>query len=270
VRETPDDAKALLAHARTRATLHPFGEALADLDAAERHGADRAVLDAERAANFQALGCYDDALRLRRNAAESRRDFAALGALAGLQAERGEIAEAELLFAVGRRRYQGVAPFPLAMLDFQRGLMWLEQGDLATARAWFDAARRRVPAYAPALGHLAVVVIALGERESAIARLRPLADSSDDPEYAALLAGLLGDAGQAQEAHAWRARAAARYDELTAHHPAAFADHAAEFWLTTGADAQKASRLARQNLAIRRTPRAQTLFHRTVSASASN
>lgn len=41
-----------------------------------------------------------------------------------------------------------------------------------------------VPAYAPAQGHLAEVDAALGAAGAAIDRLRPLAVSSDDPEYA--------------------------------------------------------------------------------------
>jgi tetratricopeptide (TPR) repeat protein len=185
-----------------------------------------------------------------------------------LQAERGEVAEAERLFGEGRRRYQSASPFPVALLDFQRGLMWLEQGDLQAARTWFAAAQGRLPAYAPALGHLAEVEAAQGEREAAISRLRPLTASSDDPEYAAQLAGLLSEAGQAQEARQWRTRAAARYDELMARHPAAFADHAAEFWLTSGADTKRALQLARQNLAVRQTPRAYALVHRAALASA--
>jgi thioredoxin-like negative regulator of GroEL len=153
------------------------------------------------------------------------------------------------------------------MLDFQHGLMWLEQGDLHTARAWFDAAVRRVPSYAPALGHLAEASAALGQRDAALDRLRRLAVSSDDPQYAAQLAGVLSEAGQAQEAHQWRARAAARYDELIARHPAAFADHAAEFWLSAGADAHRAQQLAWQNLELRQTPRARTLLRRAILAS---
>jgi tetratricopeptide (TPR) repeat protein len=270
VHDTPADGHAFLARARTRATFHRFAEALADLDMAERLGSDRASLDAERAAIFQALGRYDEALTLRQNAAERRSDFTALGALAGLQAERGQVAEAERLFSEGRRRYRGVSPFPVVQLDFQRGLMWLGQGDLHAARAWFDAAQGRLPAYAPALGHLAEVEAALGEREAAITRLRLLAASSDDPEYAAQLASLLSKAGQAQEARWWHARAATRYDELMVRHPGAFADHAAEFWLTSGVDAQKALQLARQNLAIRQTPRAYALFHRAAQASANH
>jgi tetratricopeptide (TPR) repeat protein len=270
VRQEPREAISWLMRARARATLHYFEDALSDLDAAKRLGADRDTLDAERAAIVQALGRSDEALVLRRKAVDERADFAALGALAVLQAERREFAEADLLFALGRQLYQGVAPFPIAMLDFQRGLMWLEWGDLEAARAWFQAACCRVPAYAAALGHLAEVDIAEGQRAAAIERLRPLAACADDPEYAALLAGVLSEAGQAEEARTWRTRAAARYDELVAAHPAAFADHAAEFWLTVGADADKALELARQNLELRRTPRARALFQRATEANAGN
>ena len=235
----PDDGAAWLARARTRATFHRFAKALADLDAAGRCGADQATLDAERAAILQAVGCYAEALVLRRTAAERRPDFTTLGALAVLEAEGGEVAQAERLFTEARRRYRGVSPFPVASLDFRRGLMWLGQRDLHTARALFDVAVQRVPAYAPALGQLAGVDAALGASDAAINRLRPLAASSDDPEYAASLASVLSDAGQPVEAEQWRMSAAARYDELVVRHPEAFVDHAAEFWLTVGGDSAK-------------------------------
>ena len=266
----PTDATAFLLRARTQATFHRFEEALADLATAEQLDATLDGVDAERAAIFQALGRYDDALVLRRYAVERRPAFATLGALAGLLAEYKEIAEAERLFSEARRRYQGVSPFPVALLDFQRGVMWLEHRALNTARIWFAAAQRRVPAYAPALGHLAEVDAAQGERATAIKGLRPLVACSDDPEYAALLANLLHEDGQIQEAHWWRTKAANRYDELTLRHPAAFADHAAEFWLTAGANVKKAVQLARQNLAIRQTPRAYALLRRAALAGASH
>jgi tetratricopeptide (TPR) repeat protein len=267
VRDAPGEGIAFLARARAHATLHRFAEALADLDAAERLGADRVVLDADRSAMLQALGRYGEALVFCCAAVERRPDFATLGALAGLQAERGLLAEAEDMFAKARRRYQDVSPFPVAMLDFQRGLMWFDHGGLAAARTWFEAARARLPAYAPALGHLAEVDAAVGEREAAITRLRTLAASSDDPEYAGLLAGVLSEAGRAEEARAWSARAAARYEELIARHPAAFVDHAAEFWLSAGADAGRAQQLARQNLELRQTPRARALLRRAALAT---
>jgi tetratricopeptide (TPR) repeat protein len=270
LRQEPHEVISWLMRARARATLHYFEDALSDLDLAKRLGADRDTVDAERAAIVQALGRSDEALVLRRRAVDERADFAALGALAVLQAERGEFAEADLLFALACWRYQGVAPFPIAMLDFQRGLMWLERGDLEADRAWFQAACCRVPAYAAALGHLAEVDIAEGQRAAAIERLRPLAARADDPEYAALLAGVLGEAGQVEEACVWRTRAAARYEELAAAHPAAFADHAAEFWLTIGADTDEALELARQNLEFRQTSRARALFQRAAEVNAGN
>ena len=193
-RDAPDDGATRLARARTRATFHRFREALADLDAAGRHGVDRAALEAQRAAILQAVGCYNEALVLRRNAEQRWPDFTALGALAVLQAGSGEVREAERLFTEARRRYRGVSPFPVAELDFRRGLMWLGERDLPAARTRFAAAVHRVPAYAPALGHLAEVDAASGAQHAAINRLRPLAVSSDDPVYAATLARVLGDA----------------------------------------------------------------------------
>jgi tetratricopeptide (TPR) repeat protein len=234
VRDAPEDGAALLARARARATFHRFAEALADLGAARRCGADRAALDVERAVILQAVGCHTDALVLCRNAEERRPTFTTLGALAVLQAERGNVAQAERLFARARRRHRGVSPFPVASLDLRQGLMWLDRGHLAAAGAWFDAALRRVPSYAPALLHRARVDAALGARDAAIDRLRPLALSSDDPAHASTLAGLLADAGHPQQARQWRISAATRYRELALRHPEAFADHAADFWLAAG------------------------------------
>jgi len=108
----------------------------------------------------------------------------------------------------------------------------------------------------------------LGKPDLAIALLYPLANTSDDPDYAAQLARIYADAGYTDDCRHWRARAAARYDELIAVHPEAFADHAAEFWLAAGGDPRKALALARKNLAIRNTPRAGSLLSRAVAADA--
>jgi hypothetical protein len=50
------------------------------------------------------------------------------------------------------------------------------------------------------------------------------------------------------------------FDALVERHPAAFADHAARFWLDAGADPQRAFELAGANLALRRTPEAHALM----------
>ena len=170
-RDAPADGMAVVARARARGRFHRFADALADLDAAQRLGAEPALVDAERAGVFQAIGRYEAALTIYNQAAKGRADVTVLGALATLHAERGETVAAEQLFDESRSCYRGVSPFPLALLNFQRGLMWLAQGDLHRALTWFEAAVRRVPAYAPAQGHLAEVEAALGEPEAAMARL---------------------------------------------------------------------------------------------------
>ena len=266
VRDAPTDGAAFITRAQTHAVFHRFTDALDDVDRAERLSIDAETTNRERAAIFQALGRYDEALAIREEAAQRRANFENLAALVGLHADRGQIDAAERVYAESRRRYRGVSPFPLALLDFQLGLAWMTEGRLDDARASFDAARRGVPAYAPAQGHLAEVEAELGEIESALARLYSLAVFSDDPDYAAQLARILGSASRARESRYWRRLAAARYDELIASHPNAFADHAAEFWLAAGADPDKALRLARMNVEVRKTSRAYGLLAQAVAA----
>src|SRR5882724_9800660 len=267
VRDAATDGTAFVARARTRAVFHRFTDALDDIDRAERLGLNSETTNSDRAAIFQALGRYDEALAIRKEAEDRRGSFENVAALVGLYAERGDSDAAERLYAESRRRYRGVSPFPLALLDFQLGLMWMNNGRLDDARTSFDAARRRVPAYAPAQGHLAEVEAELGEIESSVARLSSLAISSDDPDYAAQLARILGETGRAHESRHWCQFAAARYDELVASHPEAFADHAAEFWLAAGANPSKALRLARMNVEVRKTPRAFGLLAHAVAAN---
>jgi hypothetical protein len=110
----------------------------------------------------------------------------------------------------------------------------------------------------------------LGEVESAVARLYSLAVTSDDPDYDAQLARILEDAGRADESRHRCRLAAARYDELVATHPEAFADHAAEFWLAAGANPGKALQLARMNVEVRKTPRAYGLLAQAAAANEVN
>jgi len=130
---------------------------------------------------------------------------------------------------------------------------------------WFEESIRRLPGYAQAQGHLAEAEAEFGEFETAIRRLRPLTVSSDDPDYCSALDRVLRLAGRDEEAERWRARAAARYDELLRQHPAAFADHAAFFWLEAG-DPCRAHELALHNYSLRQTPRAAALATRAAKA----
>ena len=115
--------------------------------------------------------------------------------------------------------------------------MWLAQGDLPRARTVGSSLRIAVcPTTLPRRDTWPRSRLRWVSTDAAVARLRPLTITSDDPDYAAQLARILSEVGRVAEAREWRARAAARYDELLARHPDAFADHAAEFWLEAGAD----------------------------------
>jgi len=267
VHRADTDAAAYVARARTRAVFHRFEEALDDLDHANRISPQGTQAEQERPAILQALGRYDEALATYENAADRGGQFEQAAALAGLWADRGETYTAQRLYLESLRSYRGVSPFPLALLDFELGTMWMRHDRLDQARACFEAAISRVPAYAAARGHLAEVDADLGEPEAAIARLYSLAASSDDPDYAAQLARILGEMGRNDEASGWCRLAADRYDALTTDYPEAFADHAAEFWLSAGNDPEKALRLARLNIRVRRTPRAHGLLAQALHAN---
>ena len=260
------EGTAFLARARGRAVFHRFGDALDDLDVAESLAADAKAVRRERAAIFQGLGRYEEAYALREEDARRYPSFDSLGALTTLCAERGDTERAERLRAESVRRYRGVSPLPLAILEFHLGAMWMHEGRFDRARDHLIAARCYVPAYAPAQGHLAEVEAELGKLDLAITLLEPLAATSDDPDYAAQLARICADAGYPDDSRYWRGRAAARYDELTTVHPEAFGDHAAEFWLAAGGDPSKALPLARMNLENRKTPRAYALLSRAIVA----
>jgi tetratricopeptide (TPR) repeat protein len=261
-----ENAAAYLARARSHARFHRFGEALDDLDRAERLGADGDSVDRERATIFQAQGEYDAALALFRLGLARKRDFASLGALAVFHCEREDCAAAEALFEEGRKAYHGVSPIPLAMLEFQIGHMWMSHGDPERARFWFQMAADHLPGCAPAAGHLAEVEAAFGQTARAIERLGALTESSDDPDYASALARIIIKAGRTDEAEAWRSKAAAGYDDLLNRHYDAFADHAAAFLLERGGDSHRALALAQRNLEIRRTPRSLNLYERARQA----
>jgi len=260
-------AAAFLARAHVRALFHRFTDALEDLEVAEWLVAAPDLVDHERAAAFQGLGRYEEALGIREAAARCAPSFNSLGALAMLHAESGDAERALHLHAESLRRYRGVSPFPLAILDFQLGVMCMRKGNFHRAQHHLTAALRYVPAYGPAQGHLAEVEAELGHAETAVALLYPLASTSDDPDYAGQLARILPYIGSTEDSRHWRRQAADRYDELIARHPEAFADHAAEFWLDIGGDPDKALRLATLNFEVRRTPRARELLHQAVLAT---
>jgi tetratricopeptide (TPR) repeat protein len=259
VAQHPTVPEAWLMRAAARQSLHLFRGALSDLTRASELGADKDGVDAARAGILQALGRYDEALAIRRRLYDKRATTATIGALAQLSADLGQTARAETLFAAAQDAFDDVSPFPLAWLYFQNGLVEERAGRPSSARELYEAAHERLPVYAPASAHLAAAVARAGDRARAISLLEPVVASSDDPEYWGQLAGLLREAGDGARADELVQKAKRRYEALLQKHAAAFADHAARFYLGVGADPKRAAALAAQNLAARPTREAYAL-----------
>src|SRR5258708_2716462 len=133
VRDAATDGTAFVARARTRAVFHRFTDALDDIGRAERLGLNAETTNGDRAAIFQALGRYDEALGIREEAADRRASFENVAGLVGLYSEIGEIDAAERGYAGSRPPYPRVSPLPLALLDLHLGFFWVNNGPLLDA-----------------------------------------------------------------------------------------------------------------------------------------
>lgn len=265
VKAHPKRPSARLARAGTRATFHRFKDALDDLAEAERLKARPDDIAAQKASIFAGLGRYDEALPLLHALAEARPSVSRLGSEAAVLGKMGRFDEASKLFIEAPRHFRDVAAFPIAWLYFQEASMWERAQRPERARELLSAAVSRFPAYAHAAAHLA----AMEPYARGVELLTPITERSDDPEPLSVLADVLRKKGDTAAADAALAKAKARYDELIAAHPAAYADHAARFWLNLGGDPAKALSLAKKNLDVRKTDEAFDLVLTTALAAGS-
>jgi tetratricopeptide (TPR) repeat protein len=273
VKRVPRDPRSFLARAQARGTFHEFQDALTDLEQAERlahevHEEELLPLIKERRAGMlRGLGRLDEAAAIYAAFSSERKNIGRLTAEASLLAEQGELARAEAMFIEAQRHHPDVSPFPIAWLYLQEGLMWEAQGNLARAFELYSAAHERFPAYAAVRSHLAGAFAARARRERALELLRPLVESSDDPEYAGQLSALLKEAGATEEAERLRGVAQKRYEALLKLHPTAYAAHAARFYLGAGGDAKAAAKWAEHNLAARKTAEGYSLAVEATAAA---
>lgn len=245
--EHPADAGARLLRANLLSGFHRFDEARLDL---------QGILDIEPAAQRlldemdlagPLAGELVEALQARGHEGEGLFDLALRGNLA---VQQGDPLAAERWFRMAQSRYRDVSPMPLAWLHTQQGIAWLRFGDVERAHRFFAAAHARLPEYYLAAEHLAETEALLGRPQEARRLYEAVVSQTDHPEFHAALSEVLreiGDGALADE-HAERARAG--YASLLARHPAAFADHAAGYYLDQG-DHARALQLARLNLESR-------------------
>lgn len=254
-KDAPDKPQSYLTRASMRSALHRFDDAWKDLDEAERLGAKASQTRSKRAAILAARGRLDEALKLAGETRQARPTIDSIGFEAALLGELDRQTEAITAFREAFAANADSSPFSVAWLFFNEGQYWERLGNKDLAIAYYQAALDRLPVYAHAAAHLA----RLSAPNEAEALLKPLLVTSDDPELHFVLAMKLEARGDTTGAKIHIDAAAKRYDELMTRHPAAFADHAAQFWLDAGGDAKKAFDLAQVNLQSRKTPKAYEL-----------
>ena len=248
VPQTPNDPEAYRILARVHGLFHLFAEAEADLAQAEAHGANPVELVSARANIVAARGDLDQAIATR----DGRKDPLSSGEMATvglLYLDAGRESEGTAMLERSRKEARGVDPFPMAWLDYQEAVLRERHGQEMLAKQLYERAHRLLPMYAAAAAHLAPY---LGSQD-AVVMLEPIAKHSDDPEVLAALATALRKAGRTVDAKRDVELAGDRYDDLVKRHEAAYADHAARFWLGEGKDPAKAYDLAEKNLALRQT-----------------
>lgn len=253
-------AEQVLAAAAT--ALHHFDEAAAALQRAEAQGADTGPARRDLAL---ALGRYDELGAEFRRASEPSADFRELAFRADLRLLAGDPGGATLWYRSAQDLYHDVDPLPLAWLYTQQGIALLRHGDCAAARVFFAAAVARLPQYYLAAEHLAECEAALGDLESARSRYLAVIAQTGNPEFMAALADVEAARGDGAAAQRLRAQADHGFQRLLASQPAAWGQHAAEFYLDIGRS-DDAHALALANARLRQDLGSLILLARTAAA----
>ncbi len=258
----------LIRRARTRSAVHRFGDALADLSAAERAGIAVDKIFPQHASILIATGRAVEVIPQLEADLVRHPGYGSRGTLAGAYAASGRLDAADRLYVAALSDLDTTLPFPYAWIYFARGLMWAEQGgDPVRAEVLYRKALMYFPEFVPANVNLAELEIARGDTASAMARLLRVVSSSNEPEALALLGTLHERAGDVATGKQEISLALQQFESLLVLYPLAFADHAAEFYLGPGANPERAWVLAEQNLANRDTDRAAALAVKVAEAT---
>ncbi|MBK8068380.1 MAG: hypothetical protein IPK27_12345 [Rhodanobacteraceae bacterium] len=243
--------------------FHLFDQAQASLARLEAAGADGRSLQRDlRLARGDYAPLEPDFVESRLPVA----DFYELASRADLRLMSGDPAGAAQWYRAAQDLYTDVDPLPLAWLYTQQGIALLRHGQCARARVFFSAALARLPRYYLAAEHLAECEAELGELEAARSRYLAVIEQTGNPEFLAALAAVEVRRGDARAAGAAREAAHAGYRQLLARWPAAYAQHAAEFYLDDG-QVDRAHALALRNLELRQDIGSLILLAQTAAAS---
>lgn len=262
----PEGSGPHVAAAQVDFTLHRFDDAEAHLADAERGVvlSDLAATLREMRADIAlARGRYDEARAAYEAMAAARASTTNLTRLAHLYAQTGDLVLADRTFARAIGAAQQDRPFHEAKLELQRGLLDLELGRHAEARAHYERANAAFPGWYLVEEHLAETLVALGETERAEAIYADVVARTQSPELMGAHAEVLEALGRPDEAAALRARADARWEALLSRFPQALGGHGLEHFLERGPP-DRALSLARDNAALRPDGEARVLLARAL------
>ncbi len=251
VAKAPDDSDAWVARAHALAAVHDFTGARAALGHVTGDaGADEAI------ALDEATGHRDRSLPGREAAARVRHDATTLTQYIASLALAGRFDEARAAIPKAAALVRDNPPALFAWFYFQWGRVYEQAGDLATARAFYEASRARMP-NVEVTAHLVAADLATNDT---VAAKRLVAETLATDRHPSIveLGVSLGLTSVADAKAAW--------ERYLATLPLAFADHAARFYVTV--DPPRALALAQTNLANRDTPEARALV--IVAALAAN
>ncbi|MCK6549845.1 tetratricopeptide repeat protein [Myxococcota bacterium] len=238
----PADPPAFVYRGQVETELRRFDAAERYLAEGERKGGANSSTRGTRARLYRHQGRHGEALVLLTEHNATAPTLYGMGNEAATRAALGEYDAAELLFVRAQHQSGGdLAPVTLTWLYHQEALMWLKRGETKRAIELLEAGYERFPLYARSTALLGALLGSLGRFDEARARLKPVAETSEDPEAAGILARVLEASGRPIDAERWRTLADARFTELVAVYPEAFSQKAAEFWMRTARDAKKAA-----------------------------
>jgi FimV-like protein len=258
----PDAASSQLIAAQVNSARHLFKEAQHNLDQAKKLGADDRAISRIQLSIDQALGHnLEEVLASRLQISEDSNAIEDLIPLGALLVDLGRYDEANEVYLNALRSYDDLSPLGLAWACFQLGFLWgevAEDPDLIKAEYWYSKAVSYLPGYAHATVHLAEIYLENGDYDRARALLNSIINGGD-PEARWRMSELLAKEGDIQGSACELEAASAMYEDLLSRHELAFADHAAEFYLGSGNNPDRALKLALLNLRNRGTIRAYEL-----------
>jgi len=240
----------LRVRASLRSGLHRFEEALSDLSRAEALDAKQDDSEARRSIAL-ATGDYARIRQLIDTAEQPAPKFGELVLRGNVAAFKGDLAAANAQFFRAQQTINDTEPYPLAWLYAQQGLTFQRFDRCEDALPFLQAALERLPGYALALDHEGECLLRLQRLDDARKVYQQLIAQTGNPEYLGGLSLVEKQAGNIELSQQLQGKAVHEYDELLADAPKAWSEHAADYYLAAGRNAQ-ALQLARTNLANRR------------------